>query len=439
MTNVDSKLNREGQTSSRLAKIETLSLLYVAVFLTRIGFGTILIIFPNKNFLDVSPAVLGVVLALYPAIEGTSALPIGAYVDRRGRRRAFVFGMALISVLTLILGLTNNLLVISSVHAVMGLSAAMVTIASLTMITDLTVEKNRGAGMGTFNLANLGGYGVGILLGTFFSGIFAYRLGDTFLVVAGLFAAATAFIFFSLREPPHDALVRKSIREMYNILVRNVAVIFPIWFAITVIIGLYLFLPRLVSNENVFISNSAGIIALGLLVLGAGSTFFGRLSDKIGRPRMILLGVAGEIGFLLILPDLFQKLIVIPTSQPWLMSIQQLGPIGIVGGILFFLGSALIPSILAYFGDKAANEFRGSAMGLYSLLLSLGLALGAVLAGVADEVGSAYGGAQAGVQAVFYTGAVILGGLSLTTGLLMRRNRLTPSSIDQSREQSKPI
>ncbi len=432
--------HEQGQGPSRLAKVETLSLLYVAVFLTRIGFGTILIIFPNKNFLDVSPAVLGVVLALYPGVEGISALPVGAYVDRRGRRRAFVLGMVLISILTLVLGLSNNVLIVSGAHAVMGLSAALITISSLTMITDLTVEKNRGAGMGTFNLANLGGYGVGILLGTIFSTIFAARLGDTFIVVAGIFAAATAFIFLSLREPSHVAQVSKSLRQMYENLTGKIAAIFPIWFSLTIVIGLYLFLPRLASSQNASISNSAGVIALGLSVLGAGSVFFGRLSDKIGRTRTIMIGVAGEIGFLLIFPDLFQKLIAIPTGQPWDVSLRQLGVIGVVGGIFFFLGSALIPSILAYVGDKAANEFRGSAMGLYSLMLSLGIALGSVLAGVADQLGSAQGDPQTGVQAVFYTGVIIFSGLSLTSGLLLRKSGPTAGPTGRvAEEQGKPI
>ena len=88
---------------SWLAKLGTLSLLYVSVFLTRIGFGSILVIFPYYLNIPLSNSSLaGIIIALYPAVEGFSALPVGTFVDLGGRRKAFVAGMTMISILTLI-------------------------------------------------------------------------------------------------------------------------------------------------------------------------------------------------------------------------------------------------------------------------------------------------------------------------------------------------
>src|SRR5260370_35176264 len=150
---------------SWLSKLGTLSILYVSVFLTRIGFGSILIIFPiYLNIPATQSSLPGIVTALYPAVEGFSALPVGTFVDLRGRRRAFVAGMTMISILTFLIGLSNNLILVGSAHALEGLAAAIVTVASLTMVTDLTVKENRGAGMGGFDLSNLAGCGAGIIL-----------------------------------------------------------------------------------------------------------------------------------------------------------------------------------------------------------------------------------------------------------------------------------
>ena len=210
---------------------------------------------------------------------------------------------------------------------------------------------------------------------------------------------------------------------MYSTLTSDVAAILPVWFALTVVLGFYIFLPRIVGRMGrTDLSQSAPAILLVLVLLGAGALLFGRLSDKLGRTKIMAVGALGEIGFLLVLPEIFGPLISIPPGTPWIDSYYMVGPIAIVAGVLFFLGSALVPSILAFIGDNAAKEFRGSAMGLYSLMLSAGIAAGLVLAGIADDLG--------GVQAVFYSAAIIFSGLSLTSGYLLYRNKQFENSAN---------
>src|SRR5713226_7970953 len=301
---------------SWLSKLGTISLLYLSVFLTRIGFGSILIIFPiYLNIPQSMSSLAGIVIALYPAVEGFSALPVGTFVDLRGRRKAFVAGMAMISILTFLIGLSNNLILVGSAHALEGLAAAMVTVASLTMITDLTVKENRGAGMGGFDLSNLAGYGAGILLGLAFSHIFASNLGYSFLVISAAIGASAVFVYFALHEPLHSSRERRNLRGIYDSFSGEVIGILPVWFALTIVLGFFLFLPRLVKNAGVSdLGQSAPLILLAIVVLGIGAVMFGRLSDKVGRMKTMLIGALGELGFLLVLPDLFQRLVVIPAN-----------------------------------------------------------------------------------------------------------------------------
>src|SRR5947199_4056366 len=309
----------------------------------------------------------------------------------------------------------------------------MVTVASLSMITDLTVVTNRGVGMGGFDLANLAGYGVGIVLGFVFTGVFAADLGASFLVVSAILGVSAVAVFLILREPAHVSHERRSLREMYSSLTSDVAAILPVWFALTVVLGFYVFLPRIISRRGkADLSQSAPAILLVLVLLGAGAILFGRLSEKIGRTKTMAVGAVGEIGFLLVLPEIFGPLISIPPGTPCIESSNLFGPLGIVAAILFFLGSALVPSILAFIGDKAAKESRGSAMGLYSLMLSAGIAAGLVLAGIADDLG--------GVQAVFYSAAIIFSGLSLTSGYLLYRNKQFENSASiASKAPNNPV
>jgi len=432
--------SNNGNGRGVLAKLGTLSILYVSVFLTRIGFGTMLILFPiylvkPDGVTPVGPAVTGLVLSLYPALEGISALPVGTWVDRQGRRRAFVTGMSSITILTLAISLTRtNIPFVGGAHALMGLSAAMVTVSSLTMITDLTGVRNRGTGMGAFDMANLVGYGLGIILGTIMERTFNSSLQTAFQVVAAIFGIAAVFVFFSLREPAHSSREQRSLSATFTTVSGDVAAILPVWFSLTVIVGFYFLLPSIVRQlqPQTTLERSAGLILIGLAVLGGGALLFGRLSDKIGRTKTMTIGVIGELGFLLLFPGLLTTLIAIPLDESFLSALFLAGPLGVLAGAFFFLGSALVPSILAYIGDNATHDVRGSAMGLYSLMLSAGIAIGNVVAGITFEAG--------GVEAVFFTGAAILGGMSLASGFLLRRQNHVMTSVgDISRTQSKPL
>ncbi len=288
--------------------------------------------------------------------------------------------------------------------------------------------------MGAFDMANLVGYGLGIILGTVMERAFNSSLQTVFQIVAGIFGIATVFVFFSLREPKHSPGEQRSLGKMFTTMSGDVAAILPVWFSLTVIVGFYFLLPSIVRQlePQTTLERSAGLILIGLVVLGGGALLFGRLSDKIGRTKTMMIGVIGELGFLLLFPGLLTTLIAIPLDESFLSAFFQAGPLGVLAGAFFFLGSAVVPSILAYIGDNAAHDVRGSAMGLYSLMLSAGIAIGNVVAGVAFEVG--------GVEAVFYLGAVILGGMSLTSGFLLRRsNHVVPSVGDINKTQSQPI
>jgi len=124
-----------------------LAVLYLSMTLTRIGFGVIIIIFP-AYLLGVSDIELAVALALYPVLEAFSAIPVGRLCDTRGRKRVFVFALAYVAILMGAIGVTRNLYFVASVHALMGIGAAVVTFSSLTLITDSTILWNIGKGVG---------------------------------------------------------------------------------------------------------------------------------------------------------------------------------------------------------------------------------------------------------------------------------------------------
>ncbi len=371
--------------------------LYVAVFLTRIGFGSITILFPL--YLQAPSYIIGLILALYPMSEAGSALPIGRLADRFSRKRLHITGMIMITILTAAIGFTRNLLDVSILHALMGVSAATAAVTSLTLLGDATKLTNRGKSMGGFDLANLGGYGLGFGVGGLLVNVYADNLSYAFWVTAGVFLFAGLMAAKFLVEPVRVwELKQPKIRQRR--IGSKIRPVIPVWIAQTIILGMYFLLPKAFRESNIAL-NRETLIFLGVLggLFALGAVVFGHISDKVGRTRIMILGAFGELGFLV----LFGWSITRP--EGFIKYELFLWP-------MFFLASSVAPTILAYIGDISGKAKRGSANALYSIVLSIGLAIGNIIGGFAADLG---------IQAIFYAGAGILFPSIIATSTLLRR------------------
>ena len=108
----------------------------------------------------------------------------------------------------------------------------------------------------------------------------------------------------------------------------------------------------------------------------------GRLSDRIGRKRLILLGL---ISFT-----------VMPPLYVYANNALALIPIRIIGGVG---ASAVWPLAMALIIDQASREKRGRAMGLYNAVFYSGLAVGPLIGGVLYD--------QFGLEAPFNFWAIL--------------------------------
>src|SRR5438132_14269749 len=121
---------------ARKTGLRTILYLYLAVFLTRIGFGSVTIIFPI--YLHAASFQVGLILALYPIAEATSAMRVGRLADRFSRKRLHVFGMFFITILTAAIGFTTDVYKLSIRHGLIGLSAATPAVASVKLLGGAT-------------------------------------------------------------------------------------------------------------------------------------------------------------------------------------------------------------------------------------------------------------------------------------------------------------
>ena len=360
--------------------------LYISIFLMRFSFGLVLftlpLYLPKKEF---SYLVVGLIAAAYPAAETACGPAIGILADRFGRNKWIWMGLSISTVSLFAFTLSTNVAYLVLVHSIQGVAAAMIVVASLTMVTDTSTRFTRGRDMGIYDFANLGGYMIGI----FVAGVLArihFLLAPFYLgsALAGV-AAVYAYIMMEESNGTKDTNALSPI-ETICILIsdRRAAAMFPIWLSVTTFIGMALtFGPRLGPSPMITSSVIAGVV----MVLAFSQPFFGHLSDHYGRGRLMMLGMLSLIGFFATVIAMFRLRIDTLHLMPFFA--------------IFGVGSfAFAPAALASLGDIAPKHGRGTTMGVYSVVISLGTIIGPLLGGYLLD--------RYGLASLFYTGLLIL-------------------------------
>ncbi|HUK50185.1 MAG TPA: MFS transporter [Terriglobales bacterium] len=360
--------------------------LYGAIFLIRFSFGlalfTLPIYLPRRDF---SNLAVGIVVASYPIAETICSPMFGILADRYGRRRLIYVGLAISAVTLFAFTLSRNIGFLITIHAIEGLAAAMIVVGSLAMVTDISTVSNRGREMGIYDSANLGGYVIGIFMAGILNRTFSMSTSFYFGSILAGIGAILSFKYLKEKSAHVTQSPSSPLQTMRVLLTnRRSAAIFPIWLAVTIFIGMALtFSPRLGPS----LLMSSFLLAGAVLLLAFTQPFFGRLSDKYGRNRLMTLGMLSLLGLIV------SAITVIREPTHFLLIAPFLA--------VFGLGSfAFAPAALAWLGDLAPSEGRGTTMGVYSLVISLGTIIGPLLGGYLLD--------RFGFSSLFYAALVIL-------------------------------
>jgi EmrB/QacA subfamily drug resistance transporter len=183
---------------------QALALVCVAFFMTVLDVSIVNVALPSiKRSLDVSDVTLQWVLVAYTITFGGFLLLGGRAADLLGRRRMFMVGMLLFSVASLVCGLANSIGVLIAARTVQGLGAAIVSPATLAIITTTFEEgAERNKALGIWGAMGGSGAAAGVLFG----GILTKYLGWEWIFFVNVPVGA---IVLSLTRP----VVRESRAE----------------------------------------------------------------------------------------------------------------------------------------------------------------------------------------------------------------------------------
>lgn len=162
----------------------SLVVIYLCVALDAMGIGLVFPILPAL-VRDVAPAgdvapFLGVLAALYAAMQFVFAPVLGALSDRLGRRPVLLLSLAGATVNYVLLACAPSLGLLLLGRAIAGLTSANMSVATA-YLTDVTPEASRARRFGLFNAM----FGAGFIIGPVLGGV----LGDHWVRLPFLAAA----------------------------------------------------------------------------------------------------------------------------------------------------------------------------------------------------------------------------------------------------------
>lgn len=353
----------------------TLGAVFQATFFVRFAFGITLAVFATYlaghetgGLSSGDTALVGLVTAMASVGEFSTVLVSGIVADRIGRFPVLFGGMISAAVLFALVAFTRNPFALGAINFLFGISSGAILAATLAVVADRSWTDERGFEMGRFDAMNLagwlGGYAFGIaILGT----ISASALGYTFLAGAGILVAGFAVAYLLVRSIPRVSPGRgqspgRILRQAFR---RSVLLVTLPWLVIYMLIGYVLvFFGSAAKSTGVPLLEIAAAIGGGGVLLVLSQPQFGRLADRYGRLRMMVVGVIGFVGVML-----FASL---------LLAYGALYPL--IGGLAVSALAALAygPAALAALADLATTLSRATTMAIYSLTISLGMILGLV-------------------------------------------------------------
>ncbi|WP_224269295.1 MFS transporter [Haloprofundus salinisoli] len=140
---------------------------YAFGFIDRLtaGFFSLVGIYYFRDAFGLDAFGAGLVLAMFFGPFALLQYPLGVLSDRIGRFLPVVVGSILYGVSIIVVGASPSLALAAGTMVLVGVFGALVSPATMALVTDIAAEDERGAAMGGFNIFGSLGFLTGFLLG----------------------------------------------------------------------------------------------------------------------------------------------------------------------------------------------------------------------------------------------------------------------------------
>ncbi|MBX3324266.1 MAG: MFS transporter [Nitrospira sp.] len=322
--------------------------------------------------LGASPERIGLIVSVSTLTGVLLKLPSGALSDIYGRRLLLKIGVVAFGLPPFLYPFITDLDALTALRFLHGLATAIFAPSALATVAELYRER-RGAALGTYTACTQ----TGSLLGPFLGGYLIHAAGfSTAFITSGIFGCIGMLLFYSLhldvavpqRKEQGMAVVLSEMWKGFAAVAKNRKVLITsVTDAAKMIANgaLMAFLPL----YGVSVGLNPGEVGL-LFTVQAGTSFFskpimGRVSDRVGRQPLIILGLCICAGTFVCIPFV------------------SLFPILLLLSAGFGFGEAVVSSSSsALVADSSEFKRLGAGMGMQGTIMDIGHACGPLLAGL---------------------------------------------------------
>ncbi len=381
-----------GQRGSLAGTLSANGLIRVAGSASGTLVGLYLVSLQRSHIGSAGAGTAGTLGAVAFAAELVFSIPLGTLADAWKPRWVMVAGALLGAAAVQLFGFTHNSAIFYLSRVLEGISVAAITPPLLAWLADRTQGdlRARARAMSFFELSLLAGLALGGVAAT---QLWSHFHGAAFgLTAAGYLVAALLLAFFAgsaETAPKRNALdgLRLALRDDR---VRRLA---PVWLCVNAVTGLWLgptlaFLMTAPSSPNrtqffdgLYATDPrrfGWVLLAYALLFATGVTGWSMALPRVGVHRAMLVSLATMLpvclGFYLV-------------NHAGGASSAYRWTLGIATALLILVETGFTPAALSWLaGSLHGGLGKGSAMGIYSVLLSVGAIAGSLMAGLLGKL-----------------------------------------------------
>jgi MFS family permease len=353
-----------------LSKERAFLAIYISIAISYLGVG---LVAPLISIVlaehGANSVIVGLVGTTMFAAFTLASFPIGSLIDRFGPKQFLIWGLVVYGVSLALFAFINSIMLFFILRFIEGVGAAAISVATETMIGQLSQPHERARRMSYYALSVGLGWALGPLAGAL---LFGVQQGLPFYACClfSILAAVAVSIFVprtgkdghhaeaSFEQVSSALLVPISSGALYGYLMSSLVTLFPLY----------------LKNLGVSETSMGSIITAVIIGTILSQVPIGYAADRFEK-RLVLFSCS------LVVAAIF---IIMPLSTNWRGFL-------ITGALLGAAAGSFYPVALSIIGESVRPKKLGAANALFSLMFGIGSLVGPTMSGVAmNRLGNAW-------------------------------------------------